>query len=124
MSSKAVNLSQGGQGYINIWRKKTIKSKIGCSSNCSCPRMDWSIGALVDRGDDPMPMHGGVRLTVTKMVHIAKNFFSISLAGFGQVMAMMVMMATCPRVDWSKDPLRTGTKGNMSMAMQKKAPNT
>ena len=78
--------------------------------------MDWSIGALVD---------GGVRLTVTKMVHIAYNLsFCISSAGFGQVMAMMVMMATCPRVDWSKDPLRTGTRGNMSMAMQKKAPNT
>ena len=29
----------------------------------------WSIGALVDRCDDLM--HGGVRLTVTKMVHIA-----------------------------------------------------
>ena len=33
----------------------------------------WSIGVLVDCGDDPMPMHGGVLLTVTKMVHIAEN---------------------------------------------------
>ena len=69
--------------------------------------MDWLIGALVD---------GGVRLTVTIMVHIAYNLsFCISSAGFGQVMAMMVMMATCPRVDWSNDPLRTGTRGNMSI---------
>ena len=31
----------------------------------------WSIGALVDHGGDLMPMHGGVRLTVTKMARIA-----------------------------------------------------
>ena len=124
------NLSQDGQGYIptyilhiNIWRKKTINSKIGWSPEFELqPRMDWSIGVLFECGGDLMPMHGGVRLT-DKNIKLA--FFCISLSGFGQVMAMMAMMvATCPRVDWSKDPLRTGTRGNMSMAMQKKAPNT
>ena len=31
---------------------------------------------------------------------------------------------TFPSVDSSKEPLRTGTSGNMSIAMEKKAPNT
>ena len=65
------NLSQDGQGYIptyilhiNIWRKKTINSKIGWSPEFELqPRMDWSIGVLFECGGDLMPMHGGVRLT-------------------------------------------------------------
>ena len=31
---------------------------------------------------------------------------------------------TFPRVDSEKEPLRTGTSGNMSIAIEKKAPNT